>query len=62
MNLINNNTVFVATLWGGHQFGFHPVMVDLFYPAMAEELLATVLWRLATVRFTCQSSDGLGRT
>ena len=47
MNLINNNTVFVATLWGGHQFGFNPVMVDLFYPAMAEELLATMLWRLS---------------
>ena len=47
MNPINNNTVFVATLWGGHQFGFNPVMVDLFYPAMAEELLVIMLWRLS---------------
>ena len=45
MDLINNNTVFVATLWEGHQFGFSPVMVDLFYLHLAEEVLATVLWR-----------------
>ena len=47
MDLINNNTVFVATLWGVHQFGFNPVMVDLFYPQLAEESIATMLWRLS---------------
>lgn len=42
---LNNNAVFVATLWRGHQFGFSPVMVGRFYPQRAEDYLATMLWR-----------------
>lgn len=46
MDLINNNTVFVATLWRGHEFGYSPKEVELFYLGTLENIVQFLAWRL----------------